>query len=98
MSAIRQDVLWRSSEFRKSSAEANAFTRKPIELIRSRVVARTVSSSSTIEIKGFGMLAPALSPKLAPDNLPIPLCVGGFNTEKRTGESLGRGTALARRA
>jgi hypothetical protein len=36
--------------------------------------------------------------KLAPHNAPIPLHIGSFNTEKRTGKLLGRGTAVAWRA
>src|SRR4051794_14901548 len=49
-SAIKQEVLWRCSELRKSSALGNETALKPIVPTRSVTPSRTDSSSSTIEI------------------------------------------------
>src|ERR1700692_4273410 len=53
MSEIKQDVLSRNSDARKSSAHANTSAVKPIALKRSIVASRTDKSSSTTEIIGI---------------------------------------------
>src|SRR5262249_15556714 len=98
ISAIRQEVWERSPDFRKSTGCEKTSAANPIELTRSMVVARTDSSSSTIEISGFtDILVSGLAPTLAPRNGAEPLCREGAASEIRKTKSQDGGTGITPR-